>query len=103
MSGSVHVVSHPLVQYHLTRMRHVETAPPEFRRLLREIGRLLLYEAMRDLAVHDVQIRTPLVETSAPAVHDAGICLIPILRAGLGMAESMSDLIPAAAVAHLGL
>jgi uracil phosphoribosyltransferase len=103
MSDSVHVVSHPLVQHHLTRMRHVETAPPEFRRLLREIGRLLLYEATRDLALHDIQIRTPLIETSAPAVHDAGICLIPILRAGLGMVDSMSDLIPAAAVAHLGL
>ena len=51
---------------------------------MRDAGRLLLYEALRDLPVHDVRIQTPLVETSAPAVADADICLIPILRAGLG-------------------
>jgi uracil phosphoribosyltransferase len=103
MTGSVHVISHPLVQHKLTLMRRRETAPPEFRVLMRDMGTLLLYEATRDLPLHDVQIETPLVRAPAPALAAPDICLVPILRAGLGIVESMLDLIPSAGVAHIGL
>lgn len=103
MDGSVHVVRHPLVQHKLTLMRRRETAPPEFRVLMRDMGTLLLYEATRDLPLHDVEIETPLVRAAAPALATADICLVPILRAGLGLVESMLDLIPSAQVAHIGI
>lgn len=103
MDGSVHVVSHPVVQHKLTLLRRSETAPPEFRVLMRDVGALLLYEATRDLPLRDVQITTPLGEFPAPTLDGADICLAPVLRAGLGMVESMLDLFPTARVAHVGL
>jgi uracil phosphoribosyltransferase len=103
MKAPVHVVSHPLVQHKLTRLRQSETTPSEFRVLMRDVGMLLLYEATRDLPMRDVQIRTPLGEFAAPALENLNICLAPVIRAGLGMVESMIDLMPFAKVAHVGL
>jgi len=103
MSASIHVVSHPLVQHKLTRLRQSETMPSEFRVLMRDVGMLLLYEATRDLPLRDVQIQTPLGQFAAPTLDNLNICLAPILRAGLGMVESMLDLMPFAKVAHVGL
>jgi uracil phosphoribosyltransferase len=103
MTGSVHVISHPLVQHKFTLMRRRETAPPEFRVLMRDMGTLLLYEATRDLPLHDVQIKNPLVRAPAPTLAGPDICLVPILRAGFAIVVSMLDLIPSAVVAHIGL
>jgi len=103
MNASVHVVSHPLVQHKLTRLRQSETMPSEFRVHMRDVGMLLLYEATRDLPLCDVQIQTPLGQFAAPTLDNLDICLAPVLRAGLGMVESMLDLIPFAKVAHVGL
>jgi len=103
MSASIHVVSHPLVQHKLTRLRQSETMPSEFRVLMRDVGMLLLYEATRDLPLRNVQIQTPLGHFAAPTLDNLDICLAPVLRAGLGMVESMLDLMPFAKVAHVGL
>jgi len=103
MLDSVHVVSHPLVQHKLTRLRQSETMPPEFRVLMRDVGMLLLYEAMRDFPLREMAIETPLGSFAAPTLDNLDICLAPVLRAGLGMVESMLDLIPFAKVAHVGL
>lgn len=103
MDGLVHVISHPVVQHKLTRLRRSETEPPEFRALMREVGMLLLYEATRGLLLRDVRITTPLGEFPAPTLEGTNICLAPVLRAGLGMVESMLDLLPFATVAHIGL
>ncbi len=103
MDGSVNVVSHPVVQHKLTQLRRNETAPPEFRVLMRDVGALMLYEATRDLPLRDVQIETPLGPFAAAALDGTNICLAPVLRAGLGMVESMLDLLPFAKVAHVGL
>lgn len=103
MDESVHVVSHPVVQHKLTLLRRSETAPPEFRVLMRDIGALLLYEATRDLPLRDAEITTPLGTFPAPMLDGENICLAPVLRAGLGMVESMLDLLPFAKVAHVGL
>jgi uracil phosphoribosyltransferase len=103
MPAPVHVVSHPLVQHKLTHLRQSDTLYPTFRVLMRDVGMLLLYEATRDLPLREVEIETPLGRFPAPVLDDPNICLAPVLRAGLGMVESMLDLMPFARVAHVGL
>ncbi|MEQ9122002.1 MAG: uracil phosphoribosyltransferase, partial [Alphaproteobacteria bacterium] len=103
MPSEVIQIRHPLVQHKLTVMRDKSTATLEFRRLMREIGMLLAYEVTRDLEVAEVEIDTPLETMSAPMLEGKKLCLAPILRAGLGLAEGMLDLIPSARVAHIGL
>jgi uracil phosphoribosyltransferase len=86
----------------LSRLRDVETQPEEFRRLVARLAVLLAYEATQDLALDEVSVRTPLVQTPGQRLTQR-IGLIPILRAGLGMVDPILDLIPSAEVWHLGL
>lgn len=101
--AKVTVIDHPLVQHKLSIMRSTGTDTPTFRALSREIGMLMAYEVFRDLELAPVAIQTPLTEMQAPMVAGKKLVLAPILRAGLGPAEGMLDLIPAARVAHIGL
>jgi uracil phosphoribosyltransferase len=99
---NVTVITHPLVQHNLTRLRDLRTPPPEFRRLLGEIASLMIYEATRSFGVRKVSVRTPL----APAVGrqlQREVALVPILRAGLGMLDAILQLIPHARVGFIGL
>ena len=93
---------HPLVRPKVAELRDVQTRPPRFRELVREISTLLGYEALRDLPLAPRTIRTPLAD--APG-HDLAVSvgLVPILRAGLGMVDAFLTLVPAAEVWHLGL
>jgi uracil phosphoribosyltransferase len=100
---SIHVVSHPLVQHKLTKMRDKETSSANFRRLLREIGLLLGYDATKDLATAPTQIETPIGPTEAPLLDGKKLVIVPILRAGLGLAEGLLDLMPLARMGHVGL
>ncbi len=100
---SVTVVNHPLVQHKLTAMRRKETQPPEFRRLLREISVLLAYEVTRDLPLAMTPIETPLTAMQAPSLVGPRPCLVSILRAGNGLLEGMLELLPEAAVGHIGI
>jgi uracil phosphoribosyltransferase len=100
---SIHVVSHPLVQHKLTKMRDKETSSANFRRLLREIGLLLGYDATRDLPLMKTQIETPIERTEAPLLDGKKMVIVPILRAGLGLAEGVHDLVPLARMGHVGL
>jgi uracil phosphoribosyltransferase len=100
---SIHVVSHPLVQHKLTKMRDKETSSANFRRLLREIGLLLGYDATRDLPLVKTHIETPIEGTEAPLLDGKKLVIVPILRAGLGLAEGVHDLVPLARVGHVGL
>jgi uracil phosphoribosyltransferase len=102
MSGTI-VVSHPLVQHKLSLMRDKNLSTAQFRRLLGEIGPLLLYEATRDLALTTRAIETPLATFDAPVLAGKKLCFVPILRAGLGFVDSMLDLVPSARVGHIGL
>jgi uracil phosphoribosyltransferase len=83
---SIHVVSHPLVQHKLTKMRDKETSSTNFRRLLREMGLLLGYDATRDLPLVEREISTPIEATKAPLLEGKKLVVVPILRAGLGLA-----------------
>ena len=100
---SIHVSSHPLVQHKLTKMRDEETSSANFRRLLREIGLLLGYDATKDLPLVQTHIQTPIEGTDAPLLDGKKLVIVPILRAGLGLAEGLLDLMPLARMGHVGL
>ncbi|WP_422012236.1 uracil phosphoribosyltransferase [Reyranella sp.] len=100
---SIHVVTHPLVQHKLTKLRDKATSSTNFRRLLREIGLLLGYDATRDLPMVQTRIETPIEAMDAPMLDGKKLVVVPILRAGLGLAEGVTDLVPLARVGHVGL
>ncbi len=94
--------SHPIVREKIARLRSVETPPSEFRRLVRSLAYLLAFEALADVPLKETSVTTPM--GTAPGVDFAGpIVIVPILRAGLGMADGVLDLLPDAEVWHLGL
>jgi uracil phosphoribosyltransferase len=100
--GGVVPVKHPLVQYHVTRLRDQSTPPPEFRNSVRCLAELMAYEATKDLPVAKTRVRTPLEEADGVVLRGR-VGLVPILRAGLSMVDPVLDLLPAAEVWHLGL
>lgn len=102
MAAEVHVSGHPLLLHQLTLLRDRNTEPPLFRQLVAEMSRLLFYEATRDLPLQTRPVQTPLAETTGHSLTEA-IALVPILRAGLGMAEALVTVAPSARVWHLGL
>jgi uracil phosphoribosyltransferase len=99
---SVALVSHPLIEHHLTRLRDQHTPPAEFRQLVQRLSVLLAYEATKDLALAPVEIETPLTRMTGQRLSQR-VGLVPILRAGLGMVDPILNLIPTAEVWHLGL
>lgn len=101
--SQVTVVSHPLVQHKLTKMRDKQTSTKTFRALMREVATLICYEITRDLPMDEVQIETPVAPTTAYEIAGKKLVFAPILRAGLGICEGMLDLVPSARVAHIGL
>jgi uracil phosphoribosyltransferase len=103
MESNPVIVTHPLVQHKLTLMRSKDTSTSLFRQLLREIGLLMLYEATRDLPLEEREIETPLVRTKGLVLAGKKLCFVPILRAGLGFADAMLELVPSARVGHIGL
>ena len=100
--STIHVSTHPLIRHKLARLRAVETKPPEFRDLVAAISRSLVYEATTDIELRPVQITTPLATTTCHEIA-LKIGLVPVLRAGLGMAEAMLQALPEASVWHIGL
>ena len=100
--ANVHVSAHPAVRHKLALLRDERTEPKKFRELVRELSWLLGYEALADVRLTRVTVRTPLEEIQADRLGDR-IGLVPILRAGLGMVDAMLELMPTAQVWHLGL
>jgi len=98
----VTVISHPLVQHNLSRLRDKRTGPQEFRRVLSEVAALMLYEATRSFAIKPVSVRTPLAPVRGFQLRRE-VVLVPVLRAGLGMLDSILQLIPHARVGFIGL
>ncbi|HEY5297065.1 MAG TPA: uracil phosphoribosyltransferase [Verrucomicrobiae bacterium] len=98
----VTVIAHPLVQHNLTRLRDKRTQPQEFRRLLDEIAALMIYEATRNFSVKKISVQTPLAAASGFQL-EREVVLVPVLRAGLGMLDSILQLIPHARVGFIGL
>lgn len=96
------VVDHPIVQTRLTVMRDKLSSNAEFRSALRELATLLVYEATRDVAIRDVSITTPIGPTSGVTLATPPL-LVPVLRAGLGMAEAAFNLLPESQMGFVGL
>lgn len=102
MPEQVYVSRHPLVLHKLALLRSKITEPKKFRELVREIAQLLFYEASQDLELAPLTVQTPLGDCPSLEISER-IGLMPILRAGLGMAEAILDIVPTAHVWHLGL
>ena len=99
----LHVLDHPLITHKLTIMRDKNTGTKDFRELLYEISMLMGYEITRDLPTEDVEIETPLCKMTAKMISGKKLAVVPILRAGLGMADGFLKVAPAAKVGHIGL
>ncbi|HEX8940236.1 MAG TPA: uracil phosphoribosyltransferase [Candidatus Limnocylindrales bacterium] len=98
----LHVSRHPAVLHKLAVLRDTSTEPKKFREVVRELSWLIGYEALADVEVRPVPVRTPLETMEGHELADR-IGLVPILRAGLGMVDAMLELMPTAQVWHLGL
>ena len=101
--SKVVVFDHPLIQHKLSIMRDKTTGPKEFRELLSEIATLMIYEVTRDLETEEVEIETPVSVAKCRMLAGKKLGIVPILRAGLGMVEGVTTLIPAARIGHIGL
>ena len=100
---ALHLIDHPLVQHKLSIMRNKETSTMKFRELLREISMFMGYEITRDFPLTYEEIETPLMKMNAPKISGKKVVIAPILRAGLGMVDGLTDLIPSARVGHIGM
>ena len=96
-------IKHPLVQHKLSLMRKKGTSSRSFRDLAREVGLLLAYEVTQDLPLQYEEIETPLQKMQTPFLEGKKLCLVPILRAGIGLLDGFLELIPSARVGHIGL
>ena len=102
MSKTV-IMNHPLIQHKIGVMRQKTTSTKEFRDLVSEVAMLICYEATRNLPLAEYEIETPLVKTTAHQIAGKKLCIVPILRAGLHMADGILNLIPNAKVGHIGM
>src|SRR3954470_10241980 len=83
------LIDHPLIQHKLAMMREKETSTQDFRTLLREISMLMGYELLRDLPTEETTIETPLEKMKARKLTGKKLCIVPILRAGLGFVDGL--------------
>lgn len=100
---NIEILTHPLIQHKISRLRSKSTGTAEFRKLIHEIAMLMGYEALRDLELEDVEIETPLEKCMSPMIKGKKQAIVPILRAGLGMADGLLNLLPNAKIGHIGL
>ena len=100
---ALHIIDHPLVQHKLTLMRDKTASTSKFRKLLKEISMLMGYEVTRDFPLTYEEIETPLQKMNAPKIAGKKVLIAPILRAGLGMVDGLTELIPSARIGHIGM
>lgn len=100
---NLHILIHPLIQHKLTLMRDKNRSAPRFRQLMREIALLMGYEVTRHLPTISHEVETPLARLQATMIEDEKVAVVPILRAGLVMADGLMDLLPTARIGHIGL
>ena len=100
---ALHIIDHPMVQHKLSLMRDKNTSTMKFRELLKEISMLMGYEVTRDFPLTYEEIETPLQTMKAPKIAGKEVVIAPILRAGLGMVDGLTALIPSARIGHIGM
>jgi len=96
------IYKHPLIDHKLSIIRDKNTGMKDFKAVLNEIGGLMAYEMTRDLPQRETVIETPICETKVKVLAKE-IVIVPILRAGIGMVDGISSLIPTAKVGHIGM
>lgn len=101
--GELHIIDHPLVQHKISLLRDKNTGTKEFRELVSEIAMFICYEATRDLPLKEIELETPLAVAKTKIISGKKLAFVPILRAGLGMVEGVSQLVPAAKIGHIGI
>ncbi|QIN78711.1 uracil phosphoribosyltransferase [Rubrobacter marinus] len=102
LAENLRVVDGPLSRNKLATLRDETTGTPEFRRAMRELALVMVAEATRSMPTRTVRVRTPLVETEVEEISGP-VCLVPVLRAGLGMLDGALALLPEATVGFMGL
>lgn len=100
---NVTIMDHPLIQHKISILRNKDTGTNEFRRLVEEIATLMGYEALRDLPLKDVPVETPIEACVTPMLSGRKLAVVPVLRAGLGMVNGITTLVPFAKIGHIGL
>ena len=103
MHKNLIIVDHPLVRHKVTKLRDKRTSTRDFKALVNEIAMLMAYEATKNLPLEETEVETPLERTTGQQVAGKKLALVPILRAGLGMVDGITDLIPSARIGHIGL
>lgn len=96
-------MTHPLIKHKISRLRDKNTGTAEFRALVEEIAMLMGYEALKDLPTENVEVETPIEKCMTPVIAGKNLAIVPILRAGLGMVNGLSALVPTAKIGHIGL
>ncbi len=100
---NVFIMTHPLIQHKISKLRDKNTGTNEFRKLVEEIAMLEGFEALSDLPTADIEVETPIETTETPVISGRTLAIVPILRAGLGMVSGVLALVPTAKVGHIGM
>ena len=100
---NVFIMDHPLIQHKISMLRNKNTGTNEFRKLIEEIAVLMGYEALRDLPLEDVEVETPIETCMSPMIAGKKLAVVPVLRAGLGMVNGITTLVPSAKIGHIGI
>lgn len=96
-------LKHPLIEHKLAILRDEKTGTKEFRELISEIAMFLCYEAMNDVKLDEVEIKTPLEKLKTHKLNEDNYAFVPILRAGMGMLDGVITVIPNAKIGHIGM
>ena len=99
----VEELNHPLVEHKLAILRDKKSGTKEFREIISEIASILCYEAMKDVKLKKVKIKTPIEEMEIGKLEEDRYAFIPILRAGMGMLDGVISVIPNAKIGHIGM
>ena len=103
MENNVLIMDHPLIQHKISLLRDKNTGSKEFREMIGEVSMLMCYEATRDLPLKEVEIETPVAIAKTKVLSGRKLAFIAILRAGIGMVDGVTTLVPAAKFGHIGL
>ena len=103
MENHVVIMDHPLIQHKISLLRDKNTGSKEFSELIAEVTLLMCYEATRDLPLKEIEVETPISTARTNILAGRKLAFVPILRAGLGMMNGVTTLMPAAKVGHIGL
>lgn len=101
--ANIQIFDHPLIQHKISILRSEDTTRTKFRELIDEITMFMCYEALRDLPLKDVEVKTPITTTIGKTLDGFDLAIVPVLRAGLGMVSGILNMVPNAAVGHIGL